>query len=345
MALPMRLIDLRCDWLRQYATETTLFDPALYADVARRLGRLDGYLQGTAAAVLYCARKREDWARQSDPWGSLAELLAVYEAEFAGRLLIAPADVARWRAEPPDGLCWGMLAVAGFDFLVRTQADLDRLPVLFDRGIRVFQLAETAANALAGSAEPGDRRGLTDLGRAFLGRLGELSDQRAPGPMPIVDLAGLNALAIAEILDWFESQAACGGRLSPIFSHGGVCHKGLETARALNREHLMRLRAMGGFVGLTPSLPCCQTPDDLKAAIEAIASVPFEGRPGFEGIGIGTEFLACDETLPGLDHVAHIHSWITCVFDQKIAGLLLHDNGRKLITRAAGVVLDAGPTG
>jgi membrane dipeptidase len=337
----MRLVDLHCDWLRQYATETTILEPALYGEVTRRLGRLRGYLQGTAAAVLFCGRKREDWERQRDPWGSLVELLAVYEAEFAGRLLIAPPDLARWRAEPPDYLSWGMMAVAGFDFLVREPGDLDRLPCLFDRGVRVFQLAETAANVLAGSAETGDDRGLTDLGRAFLARLGELSDGRKPGPMPIVDLVALNHRSIAEILCWFESKLACNRCLSLIFSRGGVWHQGVETMCGLSREHLVRLRALGGFVGLTPSPPCHRTPDELKAGIEAIASVPFEGRLGYEGIGIGTDFLAFDEALPGLDEVAHIQSWVGGAFDHRTAGLLLHDNGRRLIARAMGVPPDA----
>ena len=72
----MRLVDLHCDWLWQYATETTLFEAALYAEVPQRLLRLDGYLQGTSLAVLTCKRKPEDWERQRDRWGSLAALLA-----------------------------------------------------------------------------------------------------------------------------------------------------------------------------------------------------------------------------------------------------------------------------
>ena len=103
MALPMRLIDLHCDWLQQYANECTLFDPALLcgdaatAWPARRL--LAGHVAGCSRLHL---RKPEDWDRQGDRWASLAAMLAVYEAEFAGRLLIAPHDVARWRAEPAD---------------------------------------------------------------------------------------------------------------------------------------------------------------------------------------------------------------------------------------------------
>src|SRR5215210_7249184 len=135
---PPRLIDLHTDWLLQYAPETTLFDPALYAGVSERLGQVEGYLSATGAAVLACYRNAEDWARQADPWAALGQLLTRNEAEFAGRLLIGPDDHGRWR-DDPRGLCWGVIGVEGFDALVRTADDLDRLPRLVERGVRLFQ--------------------------------------------------------------------------------------------------------------------------------------------------------------------------------------------------------------
>ncbi len=50
----MRLIDLHCDWLLQYAAESTIFDPALYLDIPGRLDRVEGYLGAVSAAVLVC---------------------------------------------------------------------------------------------------------------------------------------------------------------------------------------------------------------------------------------------------------------------------------------------------
>ncbi len=64
---PPRLIDLHTDWLLQYATETTLFDPALYRRVQGRIGQAEGYLQATGAAVPSCSRDADDWeARQNN---------------------------------------------------------------------------------------------------------------------------------------------------------------------------------------------------------------------------------------------------------------------------------------
>src|SRR4051794_17599820 len=129
----MRLIDLHTDWLLQYATETTVFDPALYERARGRVGQSEGYLQGTWAAVVSCYRSADDWATRRDPWDALGALLARVEAEFPGRLLIGPEDVARW-LDDPGGLCWALIGVEGFDALVRGPDDLDRLPGLFERG-------------------------------------------------------------------------------------------------------------------------------------------------------------------------------------------------------------------
>src|SRR4051794_29416527 len=103
----MRLIDLHTDWLLQYAPETTVFDPALYPRIPQRLPQAEGYLSGTSAAVLSCYRNADDWSRQPEPWQALGSLIARAEAEFSGRLLCGPADVARWD-DDLDGLCWGM---------------------------------------------------------------------------------------------------------------------------------------------------------------------------------------------------------------------------------------------
>jgi membrane dipeptidase len=336
MVTAMRLIDLHCNWLCQYATETTIYDPTFYTDVQARLRRLSGYLQGTALTLLFCGRKAQEWERRDDRWGALAELLALSEAEFPGRLLIGPDDVARWRAEPADGLCWGMLAVAGFDFLVREPVDLDRLPALFERGVRVFQLVDGLPNTLAGSVEPGDDRGLTDLGRTFLGRLGELEISHVPRSRPIVDLAHLNPRSMAEVLDWVETRSAGCGRLLLICSHGGVAQSGIDMAGALQRDVVVRLRALGGVVGLTPTPPFFHSPDELKSGIEAIAAIPFEGRSGYEGIAVGTDFTGCEHVIPGLADVGELTNWLGRTFDRETAGLLAAGNASRLLACAAG---------
>ena len=121
------------------------------------------------------------------PLVGLASLLTRIEAEFAGRLLIGPEDLARWR-DDPDGLTWGLIGVEGFDSLVRTPDDLNRLSALFNRGVRLFQPVYGPANGLGGSSAAGDDRGLTDLGGEFVEALLDLNPESL-GPRPILDLA------------------------------------------------------------------------------------------------------------------------------------------------------------
>jgi membrane dipeptidase len=335
----MRLIDLHCNWLLQYATEATLYDATCYAEVPARLHRLEGYLLGTSAAVLACARKPEEWARQSDAWLSLGTLLARYEAEFTGRLLYGPADIARWRAEPADGLCWGLLAVAGFDALIREPRDLDRLPALFERGVRVFQLVASHAGPLAGSDESGDDRGLTDLCRSSLARLAELATGGETAPRPIIDLAGLNARSRAEILDWFENDGAGSHSLLLMHGHGAWDRDPPAEGGGRDLPDLDRMRALGGLIGLTPCAASYPSAGDLHAAIDTIASIPFEGRAGYEGIAIGTNLLGIDQALPGLEDVGRIARWLVRTFDRTTAAALSAGNARRLLLRSVGAAL------
>lgn len=327
---PLRLIDLHVDWLLQYAQESTVFDPALYSGVESRLGQAEGYLGGARVAVLASFRRAEDWAQHAEPWTALGTLLTRYEAEFAGRLLMGPDDLARC-LDDPDGLCWGLLGVEGFDALVRTAADLDRLPGLFERGVRLFQPVYSGSSLLGGSSSPGDDRGLTDLGRAFLGALADLGG--TTGPRPAVDLAHLHPRAAGEVLDWLETDTTRAARVIPVYSHGALRHDGFDAPRAMTSENLGRLRALGGVIGFSVGPPFYPTADSLKAGIEAAAALPFRGCPGFDGIGIGTDFLGVDQTLPGLGNVADVAAWVAANFDPPTALALLQGNALDLLRR------------
>ncbi len=335
--MAVRLIDVHCNWLRQYAPEITTFGPPANGESPERLKPLGGYMTATAAAVLGCGYAPAEWARDSDPWRSLGELIARYEAEFCGRLLISPVDLNRWRSEPPDGLTWGMLGVSGLDYLVRDEADLKRLAELFQRGVRVFQLVETSNNQLAGSAEPGDDRGLTELGRACVSQIAGLAlDENREG-IPILDLAHLNPLSMGQVIELVE-DAVRKHTLLLMYSHGAVAHAGFDGPRAIDVQNLSRLRALGGLMGLTPGLPFHQSSDDLKSSIDQIAAIPFEGRLGYEGIAIGSDFLDPDleGTLPDLGDAPAIVEWVSRTFDDTTAGLLLEANARRLPAGAVG---------
>lgn len=329
-----RLIDLHTDWILQYATETTVFDPALYERVTGRLGQAEGYLLATGAAILSCYRDVEDWASQPDPWAALGSLIARIEAEFSGRLLIGPEDWSRWE-DDPEGLCWGVVGVEGFDALVREPADLDRLPGLFERGVRLFQPVYTATSLLGGSSAPGDDRGLTELGREFLRTLLELSGKA--GTKPILDLAHLNPRSCGEVLDWFEADESRARRLPIVYSHGAIFHEGCRLPRAITVENLARLRALGGTIGLGVTPPFHAGVEELRAGIEAAAELPFRGRAGSEGIAIGTDFLGVNAVAPGLENAPAVVASLLSAFGPATAEALIRGNARRLLAGMLGV--------
>ncbi len=328
----MRLIDLHMNWLLQYATESVVFDPALYPSIKPRLPQLAAYLQTCRAAIVSCHRAPEDWARQNEPWKALGELITRLEAEFSGRLLIDFDDFARFQ-DDRDSLTWGMIGVEGFDFLVRSSQDLKHLSALFDRGVRVFQPVSLENNALGGSLAEGDHRGLTDVGFAFLEKLLEVSTE---GPRPILDITGLSLAATSDALAWFEADSTRSKRVLIAQTHGVVADPVLASVSSARRDNLTRLRALGGFVGLSIAPPFVSSPGQLEQMIHTMASIPFEGRVGFEGIAIGTGFLELPETLNGLANADEVVAWFQKAFDRAVAKDLLHDNALMLIAQAVG---------
>jgi len=332
------LIDLHTDWLLQYAPESTLFGAERYPRVPARLEQSDGYLSATSAAVLSCYRNNDDWASRADPWSALGELITRIEAEFSGRLLRDPIDFEQWEIEP-ETLTWAVIGVEGFDWLVRTDADLKHLKTLFSRGVRLFQPTYNAQGVLAGSSAPGDDRGLTDLGRAFLEALLEVG---GPGsPKPALDLAHLNPSAMSEILDWFEGDVGRASRMVPVYSHGGLAHDGFRSPRGLTLENARRLRSLGGTIGLGVTPPFVQNADQIAASVETLAGLPWNGRLDGSGIAIGTDFLGVDETLPGLGNVPEVVAWVAERFDRDLAARFLHGNARLLLASLSGAVADS----
>jgi membrane dipeptidase len=339
---PVRLFDFHCEWLLQYATETMLFEQSAYGDVPGRLRALDGYLLGASAAILFCGRRPDDWARRADRWGSLGELIARYEAEFSGRLIIGPDDLARFGSEPADGLCWGMLGIGGLDYLVREPADLDRLSGAFERGVRVFQLVDCPDSLLGGSACPGDERSLSELGLAVLDRLVEIGRSAGRnGVRPVVDLAGLNAQTVTKVLDWAEHEAARLERLvlvsscSPVAALAPDCVATPHTAPTAH-ANLGRFRALGGVIGVTPGSPAAASAEALRELITAIASVPYRGCPGYEGIGIGTDYFRAAALLPELADVSRVADWLETTFGSEAGSSLAYGAGHSLAVRAIG---------
>jgi membrane dipeptidase len=264
-------------------------------------------------------------------------MLTRYEAEFTGRLIRDSGDAARWQSSPADGLCWGVIGVAGFDFLIRKPDDLGHLPALFERGVRVFQPVSSSEGVLGGTTEPGDDRRLSHLGSAFLARLTGLAHLVEPGPRPILDLAGMNAPTVADTLGWLDENGIPSGRVPLIVSHGRLGYRELFEDSSVESRNLRDLRSRGGVIGLTPGLPGCETADNLKHLVEVIAAMPFEGRAGLEGIAIGSDLLGVERSAPSLASARDITRWLAQTFEREAAAAVAVGNARRLLLRSAGV--------
>jgi membrane dipeptidase len=324
MPRPPRLIDLHIPWLLQYAPETTFFDPSLYPEVPGRLAQLDGYFSATTAAVVALGMAPGDWARRPDPWAAVGDLLARAEAEFSGRLLIGPDDVARWRAEPPDAMSWAVLAIDGLNRVARGPEDLDRLDTLFHRGVRVFRMTD----------DP-DEDMFTIPKTSLIYRIASLASNPGPsGPRPVLDMAGLGPDALAAALDWYESGPGRENVLLPLFSHGAP--------GSLPGEVLARLRALGTVLGFSPGSPWHDSAESLQAAILETSAIP--GPPGsspFDGLAFGTAFLRADTSSTGIGNATALGRWATKAFGPEIASALLHKNAERLILQSVGAVRES----
>jgi membrane dipeptidase len=152
----------------------------------------------------------------------------------------------------------------------------------------------------------------------------------------VVDLADLNSRTTDEVLAWFESDRARLDRVLLIRSHGTIETTHHPVVTGLSEENLPRLRALGGVVGLSPGLPSFDSPAEFRDGIEAIAAVPFRGLAGYEGIGVGTDFLNLEQSLPHLENVSRLADWLAANFRPDIAARLIRANAQKLLLRAAG---------
>jgi membrane dipeptidase len=234
-------------------------------------------------------------------------------------------------------MSWGVLGIAGCGFLVREAADLDRLPGLFLRGVRVWQPVGACGGVLGGADVPGDDRGLTALGRAFLDRLVELAGSSASDARPILDLAGMNAATAAETLHWYDALSTGRQRVLVALTHGSASQTELRDGTSAGGRVAAEIRARGGVVGLTPGLPGCETADAFKALIEAVADVSIPGRTAFEGIAVGTDLLEIDQIAPGLGSAREIARWLGRTFDRRAAFAIAAENARALLLRSIGI--------
>ena len=198
-----------------------------------------------------------------------------------------------------------------------------------------MQPIASSHSLLGGSSEAGDDRGLTDLGKAFLERVGRFPVSHDPStPRPILDLTGMNDRTRSDVLDWYEADPGRSESVVPLLGHAAVAHPRAygDPSSLVSADLVTRLRALGGVIGLGVGAPRVVSTDDLSAQIEYLGSIPFRGEPGVRGIAIGTGFLGSDQPLHAFKNAEAIVGWLRRNFDSATSSRLISGNARELFS-------------
>ena len=266
-----------------------------------RYGHVDvpRLIQGNVALQVFAAATKAPWGMNYDrnpsdsdmftlltalqrwpraTWTSLTQR-ALYQAqklrEAAARsqgtlVLIESASdldafLARRRRE--SKIVGAVLAIEGLHAL---EGELSRLDSLYEAGFRIMAPTHFFDNALGGSAHGMEKQGLTEFGGRVIRRMEELRIT--------VDLAHAAPALIDDVLDMATRPV--------LVSHTGV--KGTcEGSRNLSDEHVRRIAATGGVIGIGfwDGAVCEIDPASIVRAIRHVAKLA-----GVDHVGLGSDF-------------------------------------------------------
>jgi membrane dipeptidase len=171
----------------------------------------------------------------------------------------------RRRTQP--GITAGLLTIEGAAALDGSVGNVDRLA---DAGYRAFGLTHMVDNAFAGSSSGVGKGGLTALGRELVERL---ESRRV-----LVDVAHASPATVDDVLAMATRPV--------IASHTGL-RSVRDSVRNLSDEHLRRIAATGGLVGVG-FWPGVLDGDDAAAIARSVArSVSVAG---VDHVGLGSDF-------------------------------------------------------
>jgi microsomal dipeptidase-like Zn-dependent dipeptidase len=161
----------------------------------------------------------------------------------------------------------GILAMEGLQAL---GGNLARLDTLYDAGFRVMGLTHFFDNEVGGSSAGEAKGGLTEFGRAVIGRMEE--------KQIIVDIAHASPLVIADVLDIATR---------PVI----VSHTGVQTVcpgpRNLTDDQIRRVAANGGIIGIGywDAAVCDPSPAGIARTVKYVVDLV-----GADRVALGSDF-------------------------------------------------------
>lgn len=200
-----------------------------------------------------------------------ADELYQYAKVSRGRLRVitSQSELKKYikdREENPNQTA-GYLGVEGMQIL---EGDINNVQVMYDAGIRMMAPTHFFDNKLGGSAHGIKKGGLTEFGAEVIKKMESLH--------MIVDLAHASPVLIDDVLDIATRPL--------LVSHTGV--KGTcDNVRNLSDEHLKRIAAGGGIVGIAVfEQAVCGT--DATATAKAIKYAA--DLIGYKHVALGSDF-------------------------------------------------------
>ena len=280
----MRLIDLHCNWALQYARESSQYDPRFYAEIADRLGQLDGYLMGTAARR---ARVRPACRGLGRPARSLA-CPGGDDRPLRGRVP-RPADpraggcrAMALPSRPTDsaGASWGSRVSTSWS----ARPAISIVSPLCSPG----EFASSSSSRQARACSAGPRPTTRAVGSASwdgCSWIGSASWPRQPGSPAHGRRSTWPTSTLARRpTSWTGSRPSVppGSAAPRPVARLDRSSRG-DRVTGLTGPNLDRLRALGGMVGLSCGREHFASPEALRAAIEDDRLPALRGPRGIRG--------------------------------------------------------------
>lgn len=191
--------------------------------------------------------------------------------------------------------------------------DIDKLPAVHGDGVRAINLTWNYDNALAGAAM-GSGSGLTDKGRAFLGRMEELGI--------LADMSHISEKAFWDVLEAAKK---------PVIASHSDSRALCDVPRNLTDEQFLAIVKNGGCVGLNYYTGFLGLTEDINAILAHAEH--FLALGGEKHLGLGSDFDGCDlpRDLQGLQDVGKLYeAMLRQNWPEELVRDIFYNNFRRL---------------
>lgn len=159
---------------------------------------------------------------------------------------------------------------------------LDRIDVLYNEGVRIFQLTYNYQNLLGTGCNDPSEGGLSTFGRSAIDRINELGG--------IVDVSHCGKRTTLDAIEYSED---------PVAVTHATCQEVSHHYRGKSDEELEALADADGYMGIV-TLPWFIGPDRENPTLDVFVEHLEYARSklGVENIGLGTDFYPADSLFP-----------------------------------------------